>query len=144
MGENSRIARLKKFYLFETHMPLADNARKHACQMLVDAVSDEAKDNTPAFCTGDFNATPDAPEIATTICQSGILKDAYREAAVQHGAFSLHFLLKRPELIFIFCETCYGAFYPHYCQFFIRSLSYGDCSRNLKNKMKIMKTNFII
>ena len=66
--------------------PLADNARKHACQMLVDAVSDKAKDNTPAFCTGDFNATPDAPEIATTICQSGILKDAYREAAVQHGA----------------------------------------------------------
>ena len=53
-------------------MPLADNARKQACQMMVDAVSDKAKDNTPAFCTGDFNATPDAPEIATTICQSGI------------------------------------------------------------------------
>lgn len=85
-GENSRIVRLKRILSFETHMPLADNARKHACQMLVDAVSDKAKDNTPAFCTGDFNATPDAPEIATTICQSGILKDAYREAAVQHGA----------------------------------------------------------
>ncbi|MCS3099561.1 endonuclease/exonuclease/phosphatase family protein [Bacteroides ovatus] len=89
----------KEFYLFETHMPLADNARKHACQMLVDAVSDKAKDNTPAFCTGDFNATPDAPEIATTICQSGILKDAYREAVPFNTELSLHFLLKRPELI---------------------------------------------
>lgn len=93
----------KEFYLFETHMPLADNARKHACQMLVDAVSDKAKDNTPAFCTGDFNATPDAPEIATTICQSGILKDAYREAAVQHGAL-FTFPSKKTRIDFIFVK----------------------------------------
>ena len=81
-------------------MPLADNARKHACQMLVDAVSDKAKDNTPAFCTGDFNATPDAPEIATTICQSGILKDAYREATNQHGAL-FTFPSKKTRIDFI-------------------------------------------
>ena len=93
----------KEFYLFETHMPLADNARKQACQMMVDAVSDKAKDNTPAFCTGDFNATPDAPEIATTICQSGILKDAYREAAVQHGAL-FTFPSKKTRIDFIFVK----------------------------------------
>ena len=71
--------------------------------MLVDAVSDKAKDNTPAFCTGDFNATPDAPEIATTICQSGILKDAYREAAVQHGAL-FTFPSKKTRIDFIFVK----------------------------------------
>ena len=71
--------------------------------MLVDAVSDKAKDNTPAFCTGDFNATPDAPEIATTICLRGILKDAYREATIQHGAL-FTFPSKKTRIDFIFVK----------------------------------------
>lgn len=72
--------------------------------MLVDAVSDKVKDNTPAFCTGDFNATPDASEIATTICQSGILKDAYREATVQRGAL-FTFPSKKTRIDFIFVKN---------------------------------------
>ena len=47
--------------------------------------------------------TPDAPEIATTICQSGILKDAYREAAVQHGAL-FTFPSKKTRIDFIFVK----------------------------------------
>ena len=44
-----------------------------------------------------------APEIATTICQSGILKDSYREAAVQHGAL-FTFPSKKTRIDFIFVK----------------------------------------
>ena len=55
------------------------------------------------FLTEDTDNIIQIAEIATTICQSGILKDAYREAAVQHGAL-FTFPSKKTRIDFIFVK----------------------------------------
>ena len=92
----------KEFYLFKNHMPLADNARKKACEMLVQAVSDMIKDATPAFCMGDFNADPSAEEIVS-ITKSGVLKDSYREVSDPKGALYT-FPSKKTRIDYIFVK----------------------------------------
>ncbi len=92
----------KNFYVFQSHMPLADLARKEACRMLVEKISEMVTDDTPVFCTGDFNATPDAPEIASTIGNSGILKDSYNLAPQKTGpAYTFPSRKTRIDFIFV-------------------------------------------
>lgn len=102
-GKFKDVKTQKEFYLFESHMPLYGVARAKACKMLVDAVNDIKKENTAAFCTGDFNNIPEADEIANTICKSGILKDSYLETTELKGP-SYTFPSKKTRIDFIFVK----------------------------------------
>lgn len=93
----------KEFYVFKSHMPLAQTARKNACRMLVDSVRAKVPGGTPAFCMGDFNTTPETEEIASIVCGSGILADSYREAAERKGP-GYTFPSKKTRIDFIFVK----------------------------------------
>jgi len=101
-GKFKDVKTQKNFYVFQSHMPLADVARKEACRMLVEKVSEMVTDDTPVFCTGDFNATPDATEIASTIGNSGVLKDSYDLAPQKTGpAYTYPTRKTRIDFIFV-------------------------------------------
>lgn len=93
----------REFYVFKSHMPLAETARKNACRMLVDSVRTQVPGGTPALCMGDFNTTPEAEEIASIVCGSGILADSYREAAERKGP-GYTFPSKKTRIDFIFVK----------------------------------------
>ena len=57
----------------------------------------------PKFLCNQISSLPHNLQIATTICQSGILKDAYREATIQHGAL-FTFPSKKTRIDFIFVK----------------------------------------
>ncbi len=100
----------KEFYIFKSHMPLAELARKNACSILVQKVSEIVPKDMPAFCLGDFNTTPETDEIAVTIGKSGILKDAYGLVS-DHIGPSYTFPSKKTRIDFIFVKDADVLFY---------------------------------